>query len=183
MKEAFKENWRPGRFLLSLCGVLFMVSALFIYQFTATAENAENETNCINPAPELVQTSYSPQSKDIFFDYESDTIREDAKPILAENAEILKLNPDMFVIIKGEWDINETGGKLLGESRAHNVRDFIIAQGVESGRILTISKCNQYEQMVSNTAEYQELNRRAHFISIELDQQSFVSLDQLLTII
>ena len=183
MKEAFKENWRPGRFILSLFGALITVSALFIYQLSATAEIAANETNRISPAPELLQMSFGPQSRDIFFDYESDKIREDAKAVLAENAEILKLNPDMFIIIQGEWNINETGGKLLGESRAQNVRDFIIAQGVESGRILTMSKCNQHERMVSNTAEYQELNRRAHFISIELGQQGFASLDNLLTII
>jgi outer membrane protein OmpA-like peptidoglycan-associated protein len=183
MKEAFKENWRPGRFLLSLFGALIMVSALFIYQFTATAENAENETNYINPGPELIDSTLGLQSKDIFFDYESDAIREDAKPVLAENAEILKLNPDMFVIIEGEWDINETGGKVLAELRAHNVRDFIVRQGIEPGRILTSSKCKQHEQMVSNTAEYQELNRRVHFISIELDQQGFASLDNLLTTI
>ncbi|MCK5391343.1 MAG: OmpA family protein [Deltaproteobacteria bacterium] len=180
MKEAFKENWRPGRSILSLLGALILVSALFIYQFTATTEP---ETNCIKPGHALIDSTLGMQSRDIFFDYESDAIREDAKPVLAENAEILKLNPDMFIIIQGEWDINETHGKLLAESRAQRVRDFIVSQGVESGRILTSSKCNQHGQRVSNTVEYKELNRRAHFISIELGQQGFALLDDLLTII
>jgi len=180
MKEAFKENWRPGRSILSLFGALIVVSALFIYQFTATAEP---EINYIKPGHALIDSTFGLQTRDIFFDYESDAIREDAKPVLAENAEILKLNPDMFIIIQGEWDINETHGRLLAESRAQRVRNFIVSQGVESGRILTSSKCNQHGQRVSNTAEYQELNRRAHFISIELGQQGFASLDDLLTII
>jgi len=178
MKYAFKENWKPGRFVLSLFGALIMVSALFIYQLSATAENRELEISCIKPTPELIDSNSGPQSRDIFFDHESKAIREDAKSVLADNADILKRNPDMFVIIQGEWDINETGGKLLGESRAQNVRDFIISQGVEPGRIVTTSKCKQHEQMVSNTSEYEKLNRRAHFISIELEPQGFASLDK-----
>lgn len=178
MKDAFKVNWKPGRFLFSLFGALVLVSALFIYQLSATAGVSETEANCIKPSHELVDSTFGPQSRDIFFDYESDSIREDAKEVLLGNADILKRNPDMFVIIQGEWGINETGGKVLAESRAHNVRDFIISQGVESGRILTSSDCNQHELTVSSSPESEELNRRVHFISIEVDQQGFASLDE-----
>jgi len=176
MKNAFKASWRPGRFVLSLFGALVIVSALFIYQLTATAEVSEIQANCIKPSPELVDSTFGPQSRDIFFDYESDSIREDAKGVLTNNADILKRNPDMFVIIQGEWGINETGGKVLAESRAHNVRDFIVSQGVESGRILTSSNCNQDELTVSHTPEYQELNRKVHFISLEPEIQGFASI-------
>ena len=173
MKDAFKDNFRATRFVLSLFGALIIVSALFIYQLSATAEN---EANRIKPVPELVDSTFGPQSRDIFFDYESDLIREDAVGVLADNADILKRNPDMFVIIQGEWDINETGGKLLGESRAQNVRNFIIDQGVEAGRILTSSNCDQHELTVSHTPEYQELSRKVHFISLEPQIQGFASI-------
>ena len=173
MKDAFKDNFRATRFVLSLFGALIIVSALFIYQLSATAEN---EANRIKPVPELVDSTFGPQSRDIFFDYESDLIREDAVGVLADNADILKKNPDMFVIIQGEWDINETGGKLLGESRAQNVRNFIIDQGVEAGRILTSSNCDQHELTVSHTPEYQELSRKVHFISLEPQIQGFASI-------
>jgi len=173
MKDAFKDNFRPTRFVLSLFGALVLVSALFIYQLSATAEN---EANRIKPSPELVDSTFGPQSRDIFFDYESDLIREDAVGVLANNADILKRNPDMFVIIQGEWDVNETGGKLLGESRAQNVRNFIIDQGVEAGRILTSSNCDQHELTVSHTPEYQELSRKVHFISLEPQIQGFASI-------
>ena len=173
MKDAFKDNFRATRFVLSLFGALIIVSALFIYQLSATAEN---EANRIKPVPELVDSTFGPQSRDIFFDYESDLIREDAVGVLANNADILRRNPDMFVIIKGEWDVNETGGKLLGESRAQNVRNFIIDQGVEAGRILTSSNCNQHELTVSHTPEYQELSRKVHFISLEPQIQGFASI-------
>jgi len=173
MKDAFKDNFRPTRFVLSLFGALVLVSALFIYQLSATAEN---EAPRIKPSPELVDSTFGPQSRDIFFDYESDLIREDAVGVLANNADILRRNPDMFVIIKGEWDVNETGGKLLGESRAQNVRNFIIDQGVEAGRILTSSNCDQHELTVSHTPEYQELSRKVHFISLEPQIQGFASI-------
>ncbi|MFA9408679.1 MAG: OmpA family protein [Candidatus Dadabacteria bacterium] len=176
MKDAFKDNFRPTRFVISLFGALVLVSALFIYQLTATAEIAGVEANRIKPVPELVDSTFGPQSRDIFFDYESDLIREDAVGVLANNADILRRNPDMFVIIKGEWDVNETGGKLLGESRAQNVRNFIIDQGVEAGRILTSSNCDQHELTVSHTPEYQELSRKVHFISLEPQIQGFASI-------
>ena len=178
MKDAFKESWRPPRFVLSLFGALVLVSALFVYQLSATAGVSKTEANCITPSPELVDSTFGPQSRDIFFDYESDSIRADAEGVLANNADILKRNPDMFVIIQGEWDINETGGKVLAESRAHQVRDYIVSQGVESGRILTSSKCNLDRQRVSSNAKPGELNRRVHFISIEIDQRGFASLDE-----
>lgn len=178
MKDAFKESWKPGRFVLSLFGALVLVSALFVYQLSATAEVSETQASCIKPSPELVDSTFGPQSRDIFFDYESDSIREDAKGVLADNADILKRNPDMFVIIQGEWDINETGGQVLAESRAQQVRNYIVSQGVESGRIVTSSKCNQDQQMVSSNTESEELSRRVHFISIEVDQQGFASLDE-----
>jgi len=173
MNDAFKDNFRPTRFVISLFGALVVVSALFIYQLLATAEN---EAPRIKPAPELVDSTFGPQSRDIFFDYESDLIREDAVGVLANNADILKRNPDMFVIIQGPWDVNETGGKLLGESRAQNVRNFIIDQGVEAGRILTSSNCDQHELTVSHTPEYQELSRKVHFIFLEPQRQGFASI-------
>ncbi|MEM7299130.1 MAG: OmpA family protein [Bacteroidota bacterium] len=180
MKDAFKKNWKPGRFVFSLFGALVLVSALFIYQLTATAEIAGEEGNCIKPSPELVNHTFGPQSRDIFFDYESDEIREDAIGVLTDNADILKRNPDMFIIIQGEWDINETGGKLLGESRAQNVRDYIVSQGVESGRIITSSKCNVDRETLTSTPESEVLDRRVHFISIEIDQKEFALLDAFL---
>lgn len=182
MKDAFKESLRPGRFVFSLFGALVLVSALFVYQLSATAEvsKTETEANCITPSPELTDSTFGPQSRDIFFDYESDSIREDAKGVLTNNADILKRNPDTFVIIQGEWGINETGGKVLAESRAHNVRDFIISQGVESGRIITSSKCNLEKQIVTSTTESEILDRRVHFISIDIDHEEFVSLEKFL---
>lgn len=176
MNNAFKVSWRPGRFVLSLLGALVLVSALFIYQLSATAEVSETNAGCIKPSPELVDSTFGPQSRDIFFDYESDSIREDAKDVLSENADILKNNPDTFVIIQGQWAINETGGKVLAESRAHNVRDFIISQGVEAGRILTSSDCNLDELTVSSTQEQRELNRKVHFVTVEPKGQGFASI-------
>ncbi len=103
MKYTFKENWKPGRFFLSLFGALIMISALFLYQISATAETSGSEIVCIEPDPNLINSTFGTQSRDIFFNYESEIIREDAKEVLAGNADILKRNPDMFVIIQGEW--------------------------------------------------------------------------------
>ena len=45
---------------------------------------------------------------DIFFDFDKDEIREDAKPVLMENAELLKDEPELTIVIHGYADIRGT---------------------------------------------------------------------------
>ena len=172
MKNAFTKKKTTGSYKSLLFGALFLASSALVY---SSWVNAEEEANCIEPAPELSQSSHGPQARDVFFNYESSELRDDAKPVLEENALILHHNPDLLIIIQGEWSANETGGQDLAESRASTVKEFMVNEGVDPNRIVTTVDCTQYAPEISQTEDMSALNSKVHFISIELEEKNFAS--------
>jgi peptidoglycan-associated lipoprotein len=77
----------------------------------------------------------------VFFDTNEYTIRPDAADILAKQAEWLSRYPAVRVRVEGNCD--ERGTReynfALGARRANSVRDFLVAHGVDGGRIATVS--------------------------------------------
>ena len=173
MIKAFTKKKTTGSYKSILFGALFLASSVVVLPGLA---NAEVDATCLEPAPELTQSSNGAEARDVFFNYESAELREDAKPVLEENALILHNNPDLLIIIQGEWSANETGGEDLAEARATNVKDFLVNEGVNSNRIITTVNCTtQNATEVSQSNDLSALNSRVHFISMELEQNSFAS--------
>jgi len=81
--------------------------------------------------------------RDIFFDEGDFILREDAKPILRDNAEFLIMNPEINVVAVGFCNSHEYNLDFnLGEKRAEATKSFLISQGVESQRISLSSECD-----------------------------------------
>ena len=73
---------------------------------------------------------------DVFFDQGESALREDAKPVLAENAEVLVMNPEVDVEVVGYCNSYEgEQGYNLGLKRAESVRSFLAEQGVNYSRV------------------------------------------------
>jgi len=172
MKNAFTKKKTTGSYKSLLFGALFLASSAVLLPSWA---NADVDATCLEPAPELTQSASGSEASDVFFNYESSELREDAKPVLKENALILHHNPDLLIIIQGEWSANETGGQELAEARASNVKDFMVDQGVNSNRIITTVDCTQNATEVSQSDDMNALNSKVHFISLELEQNNFAS--------
>jgi peptidoglycan-associated lipoprotein len=77
----------------------------------------------------------------VYFDFDRYEVRADAQPILASQAAWLKKYPAVAIRIEGNCDERGTReyNLALGARRASAVRDFLVAHGVEGGRITTIS--------------------------------------------
>ncbi len=107
--------------------------------------------------------------RDIFFDFDSYEIRDDAKPILKEAASILLKNKNIKVIIEGHCDERGTNeyNLALGDRRAGAVREYLVSLGVDSKRIDTISYGEEKPVCNEQTEECWVKNRRAHFVFIE----------------
>jgi peptidoglycan-associated lipoprotein len=77
----------------------------------------------------------------VYFDTNEFTIRTDATDILTKQADWLNRYPAVKVRIEGNCD--ERGTReynfALGARRANSVRDFLVAHGVDGGRISTVS--------------------------------------------
>jgi peptidoglycan-associated lipoprotein len=93
------------------------------------------------PLPGTVQDFVINIGDRVYFDFDQAQIRDDAKPILTRQASWLEQYPDVRVRIEGNCDERGTRqyNLALGARRADAVREFLIGQGVNGGRISTIS--------------------------------------------
>lgn len=118
---------------------------------------------------------YRPELKDIFFDRNSSRLRSDAKPVLDENAQVLRDEPDMYVAVETYCDSREESPARLGIERGDAVRDYMSGRGVEAGRVLIVNKCNAYDMELVNSRDSVRFDNRVHFVPLDesLDRVSF----------
>lgn len=104
--------------------------------------------------------------KTVYFGFDSSNLDSDVKETLKSNADFLKSNASVDVQVEGHCD--ERGGRqynlALGERRAKAVRDFLVALGVESKRISTISYGSERPKAEGHDESAWSQNRRANFV-------------------
>jgi len=103
---------------------------------------------------------------DTFFDFDKALVRENAKKVLRENANWLRSNPNVKVQIEGHCDERGTTeyNLALGERRAQATKRFLVAMGVDSRRISTISYGEERPFCMGADDVCYQKNRRAHFV-------------------
>jgi len=105
----------------------------------------------------------------VYFDFDSYSLREDARPLLAAQAAWLKRYGAVRVRIEGNTDERGTReyNLALGARRANAVRDFLAGQGVTTDRITTISygKERPIDPGSSEEAYAQNRNARTAIVS------------------
>jgi len=79
--------------------------------------------------------------KPIFFAFDKSDIRPDDARVLDATAAYLKANPSQQVLIEGHCDERGTAeyNLALGERRAKSAMNYLVSNGIEPGRITTIS--------------------------------------------
>jgi peptidoglycan-associated lipoprotein len=104
--------------------------------------------------------------KDIFFDFDKTDIRPDAEPVLQENAELLKQNPNLTIVIEGYADVRgSTQYNLdLAQRRADSAKDYLVNLGVDANKIQTVSRGETTQFAAGTTEDAYQLNRRARFV-------------------
>ncbi len=104
--------------------------------------------------------------KTVFFAFDSSVLDSSAKEAMNSNAEFLKANSKVDIQVEGHCD--ERGGRqynlALGERRAKSVREYLVAMGVESKRISTISYGNERPVSEGHDESAWSKNRRANFV-------------------
>ncbi len=118
------------------------------------------------PAPEMVE---EPQLGDVFFDFDRAVLREDARQSLDDNIQWLRGNPAARILIEGHADERGTNeyNLALGERRARAVRDYLVAAGIGSGRVSTISYGEERPFVLGHDESAWKWNRRGHFVVVE----------------
>ena len=113
----------------------------------------------------LEATAKSPIS-DINFDYDSSSIRPDARKILKANADYLLKHKTASVVVEGHCDERGTAeyNMALGQRRAQETKKYLINLGINESTIKTISYGEERPLDPNNNEEAWAKNRRAHFV-------------------
>ena len=98
----------------------------------------------------------------VFFGYDSSELDSDALELLQDQVAWLKQHNNVSVTIEGHCD--ERGKReynlALGERRANAVKDYLVARGVDGGRVSTISYGKEKPVALGNDKAAWSQNRR-----------------------
>ena len=103
--------------------------------------------------------------KDIFFNFDDATILANQKKTVDGNFTYLKAHPEMKVTIAGNCDERGTEeyNLALGERRADTVKSYLVAEGIATDRISTISYGKDRPFVQGHDENAWKWNRRDHF--------------------
>ena len=102
----------------------------------------------------------------VFFDYDSSDLSPRGQIIILANADILSEHSTWVITIEGHCD--QRGSPEynlgLGERRALVTEEYLIALGIDSARINTVSYGKEFPFDPEDTEEAHSRNRSAHFV-------------------
>jgi peptidoglycan-associated lipoprotein len=104
--------------------------------------------------------------KPIYFSLDSDELSEEAKKILAANAEVLKKYPTWIITVEGHSDERGTAeyNLALGDRRALAARAYLLSLGIAAPRLRTVSYGKEFPFDPGHDESAWAKNRRAHFM-------------------
>ena len=102
----------------------------------------------------------------IYFDYDSNLVKEEFRPLVAAHAKYMSQDAKAKMIIQGNTD--ERGGReyniALGQRRADAVKQMISVLGAEGGRVETVSFGMEKPRVDGRTEAAFTENRRAEIV-------------------
>ncbi len=138
----------------------------------------EDEDGCPEPGPLPVVVTRTESrlllSQRIYFEYDSDVIRNVSFDILNEVAATLRRNPDITAMrIEGHTDSQGVAQYNLDLSfrRARAVVEYLVQRGVERPRLDFRGFGSQRMAGADDTPDGQALNRRVEFVIVSQDGQ------------
>jgi outer membrane protein OmpA-like peptidoglycan-associated protein len=101
-------------------------------------------------------------TNDILFDTDSYALRGASRTTLNDLATNFRQYPDNHINVEGHTDAtgSDAHNQVLSENRAASVADYLIDQGVSSGKITVYGFGESRAKASNDTAEGRQLNRR-----------------------
>src|SRR5262245_24492101 len=114
----------------------------------------------------LDELNASQPLNDVFFDYDQNLLRDDARQILQRNAQWLVKWPQTKIRVDGHCDERGTTeyNLALGDRRAVMVREYLTNVGISPERIQTVSLGRESPFCTSTGESCFAQNRRGHFV-------------------
>jgi len=148
-------------FLLAACETASQVSgdsASTSASNTASSSSASSSAADKTPAEKLAQVGDT-----VNFDFDSAELTVSARSTLNRQAAFLSLNPELMIVIEGHADERGTReyNLALGDRRATAVRDYLVAKGINSARVRTVSYGKERPAVAGSDEAAWAKNRRA----------------------
>jgi peptidoglycan-associated lipoprotein len=101
----------------------------------------------------------------VYFDYDEDVLRDDARAVLDAKVPILLANPNVSLAITGHTDERGTAeyNLALGQRRAAQVKRYLKSKGVADDRLSTQSLGDSQPAVQGTDESAYQQNRRAEF--------------------
>ena len=125
---------------------------------SSSASSASSSAAAKTPAEKLAQVGDT-----VNFDFDSAELTVSARSTLNRQAAFLSLNPDLMIVIEGHADERGTReyNLALGDRRATAVRDYLVAKGINSARVRTVSYGKERPAVAGSDEAAWAKNRRA----------------------
>ncbi|TKB92370.1 MAG: OmpA family protein [Nitrospira sp.] len=161
------------------------------YVSKAPAETLSNAqvTNVLNasttpPVEPIVHNQTVPGSNyksdsihtDIYFEVGRKGLTDDAKAILATQADLAKNDPDLGILVQGYTDQqgSVSYNHKLGLMRAEKVKEFLVGQGVSDQVIKIVSLGKEGALCLDNSDVCRNMNRRVHLEIRKIGQEHMI---------
>jgi len=117
----------------------------------------------VGPAPGSQQDLVVNVGDRVFFGYDRFDLQPEARATIERQAEWLKSYPSVDITVEGHCDERGTReyNLALGEKRAQSVRNYMIALGVDSERITTVSYGKERPAVLGSNETAWAQNRRS----------------------
>ena len=151
-------------FLLAACETASQVSgdsASTSASNTAASSSSSSSSSASvgkSPAEKLAQVGDT-----VNFEFDSAELTVSARSTLNRQSAFLSVNPDLMIVIEGHADERGTReyNLALGERRATAVRDYLVAKGINSARVRTVSYGKERPAVSGSDEAAWAKNRRA----------------------
>ena len=128
-------------FLLAACETASQVSG------DSASTSASNSASSSAASSSSAKAEKTPAEKlaqvgdTVNFDFDSAELTVSAKSTLNRQSAFLSVNPGLMIVIEGHADERGTReyNLALGDRRATAVRDYLVAKGIDSARVRTVS--------------------------------------------
>ncbi len=103
---------------------------------------------------------------DVYFDFDKYEITAESAKSLDANADWLKANPNVLILIEGHCDERGTAAYnlALGERRAKATQNYLSSRGVQASRVSLVSYGEERPVCSEHTEACWAKNRRSHFM-------------------
>ena len=114
--------------------------------------------------PKVVKKEF--KDENIYFAFDSSDLSDQARLILNNNAEYLHQHSSLTVTVEGHCDErgSEKYNNALGKRRAESVKKFLVDQGINTDRVLTISYGENKPVAAGRDESAWAKNRRAQMV-------------------